>query len=396
MRPVNPVQKFAILSSVAIACLCLALGLAITSLLEQHMREMEWLSTADIVKYEVEGHNLIPDLIRMKGRRTPAGYRQALQSLEHLPEVVRIKVWDQKATILWSNDAQLIGRRFPNNLEVKQALGGRAAVELKGLHELEQKYGREEFARLAEIYVPVRAKPSGEILGVIEVYKAPARLLADIRRMRILVWGIVLAGGVLLNCGLLPWTRELKAAHQRLEILSCHDGLTSLCNYREFQRRLAAEVERAQRYKRPFSLLLLDIDNFKAVNDTFGHQAGDAVLQAMASLFRETVRPTDQVARVGGDEFAILLPETPGSGALLVANRLRPLLASQTIPLASGQAITITMSIGIATFPQEAESGDGLIRVADRALYAAKQAGRNRVGLADDPQGDGRLTSGSL
>ncbi len=298
---------------------------------------------------------------------------------------VTCKVWDRKATVLWSDDDRLIGRSFPDNAEVKQALAGRVAVELKSLRELEHKYGQERFARLAEIYVPVRANPSGEILGVIEVYKMPARQLVDIRRMRILVWGIVLAGWVLLNCGLLPWTWELKAANQRLEDLSIHDGLTSLYNYREFHRRLAAETERANRYDRPFSFLLLDIDHFKAVNDSFGHLAGDAVLRDLAALFRETVRPADQVARIGGDEFAILLPETPGSGALAVAERVRALLASRAIPLATGQAVTITVSIGVASFPKEAESEERLIGAADQALYAAKQAGRNRVGRAENP-----------
>jgi diguanylate cyclase (GGDEF)-like protein len=382
MRPLNPVQKFAILSSVAIAGLCLTLALVITSLLEQHLRDVEWFSTADIVRYELEEHNLIPAFTGAQVRREPAVYRQAFQSLQHLPEVVRIKVWDQRATILWSDDDQLIGQSFPDNPEVKQALAGRVTVELKSLRELEQKYGHERYPRLAEIYVPVRAKRSGEILGAIEVYKAPVRLVADIRRMRFLVWGIVLAAGILLNMGLLPWTWELKTTTQRLEDLSAHDGLTSLYNYREFRRRLAMEVERALRYDRSFALLLLDIDHFKIVNDTFGHQAGDEVLRALAALFRGAVRPTDQVSRYGGDEFAVLLPETPDSGALAVAERIWLLLDSRAIPIPSPQGVSITISIGVATFPKSAKSEDQLIRAADQALYAAKQAGRNRVHLS--------------
>jgi diguanylate cyclase (GGDEF)-like protein len=266
-----------------------------------------------------------------------------------------------------------------------EALAGKVAVELKSLLELEQKYGSERFTRLAEIYVPVRTKSSGEIIGVIEVYKLPARLVADIRRMRVLIWGIVLAGGLLLNLGLLPWTRELKAANQRLEDLSIHDGLTGLHNYREFRRRLAAEVERALRYDRPLSLLLFDIDHFKAVNDTFGHLAGDEVLRTLAAMVRGAVRPTDQVARYGGDEFAILLAETPGSGALVMAERVRALLASRALPVTAGQAIAITVSIGVATFPKDAKSEDRLIGAADEALYAAKQVGRNRVCRSGNP-----------
>jgi diguanylate cyclase (GGDEF)-like protein len=171
---------------------------------------------------------------------------------------------------------------------------------------------------------------------------------------------------------------RLQKSQAALEELSAHDGLTGLYNYREFQRRLAEEVERHHRYERPFSLLMLDLDHFKKVNDTHGHQAGDEVLRAVADRIRAEVRPADHVARYGGEEFAVILSETLGSGALAVAERICAAIAARPIALAEG-AVPITVSIGVAAIPEDAESGEQIIAAADQSLYAAKNAGRNRA-----------------
>ena len=172
---------------------------------------------------------------------------------------------------------------------------------------------------------------------------------------------------------------RLAQSQAALKTLSIHDDLTGLYNYREFRCRLAGEMERAWRYDLTFSLLLLDIDHFKALNDTHGHLAGNAALQSLAALLRREVRPADHVARYGGEEFAILLPETTLAGALRTAERFRAMIASHTIPLDSGQAVSLTVSIGVATCPTNALSENELIATADQAMYAAKNGGRNRV-----------------
>lgn len=172
---------------------------------------------------------------------------------------------------------------------------------------------------------------------------------------------------------------NLEKSQAALEELATHDGLTGLYNHREFYQRLEAEMERSKRYGHPLSLLMIDIDHFKAFNDTYGHQSGDYVLRTIADQMRKEVRAVDYVARYGGEEFAIILPEMLASNALSVAERLRNSIATHRITINERQVGNITVSIGVAAFPEDACSGEELIAAADRALYAAKQAGRNRV-----------------
>ena len=183
---------------------------------------------------------------------------------------------------------------------------------------------------------------------------------------------------------------KLARSQKALEDLSIHDGLTGLYNYREFHRRLTDEVRRSRRYGRPFSLLILDVDGFKAVNDTYGHLAGDGTLKALAALIRQEVRPMDEVARYGGEEFAILLPETPGPGALAMAERIRDIVATYPIAIAAERTVTLTVSIGTATYPEDADTEERLIAAADHALYTAKNDGRNRVCRGENHRADSR------
>lgn len=157
------------------------------------------------------------------------------------------------------------------------------------------------------------------------------------------------------------------------------DALTGLFNRREFRRRLNEEMGRARRFRRPLSLLMLDIDHFKAVNDTHGHPAGDEVLRVIAARVRASLRPTDHVARYGGEEFIVMQPETTPDGALATAERIRAAIAGTAVPIGLDRAVSATISVGTASFPDNADTEEELIAAADRALYAAKESGRNRV-----------------
>jgi two-component system cell cycle response regulator len=165
----------------------------------------------------------------------------------------------------------------------------------------------------------------------------------------------------------------------RLEELSSRDGLTGLYNRREFEARLREEIQRARRYGKPLSVMLLDIDHFKNVNDRYGHQAGDETLIAVADLIRLSARPMDAVCRYGGEELAVILPETEAGGAAIVAERIRASVAESLTTTPQGDEIQVTVSIGFAVFPQDGDAGPSLVKAADEALYAAKQEGRNLV-----------------
>ncbi|MEI6861445.1 MAG: GGDEF domain-containing response regulator [Verrucomicrobiota bacterium] len=166
---------------------------------------------------------------------------------------------------------------------------------------------------------------------------------------------------------------------EQLHRLATRDALTALLNRREFDRLLAEEAERAKRFGRPLALVLLDLDRFKTVNDTHGHPAGDAVLRATADRLAAELRVVDRFARFGGEEFAVLLPETPPAGALDMATRLVAAMGRAPIVLPDGTALTQTVSAGAASLPMHAADAAGLVSAADRALYAAKHAGRARA-----------------
>jgi diguanylate cyclase (GGDEF)-like protein/PAS domain S-box-containing protein len=168
---------------------------------------------------------------------------------------------------------------------------------------------------------------------------------------------------------------ERKELAGRLEYLADHDFLTGLYNRRHFEQELAREVDRAARYGTPGAVLLIDVDNFKGINDTFGHMAGDDLLKGIAGLLKHRVRHTDILARVGGDEFAVLLPQTNATQATAVADDFVKALEKQAAVLAN-QSIHITSSVGVASL--DGISAAEVLARADIAMYAAKQAGRNR------------------
>jgi diguanylate cyclase (GGDEF)-like protein len=213
---------------------------------------------------------------------------------------------------------------------------------------------------LEELYAPIRQK-----LEII----APLLLL------------LVVGGTLLLRLYITPLARKLRE-------MATIDGLTEALNRSTFMRLAQAEFAIARRYRRPFTILMLDADHFKKVNDTYGHDGGDAVLRALAATCRQALRDVDLFGRLGGEEFAIAMPETPEDGGLRVAERLRTTLAGLAVAC-GGVRITFTVSMGLAAHHEK--DLDALLKAADLALYQAKQTGRNRVAVAlptPTPAGD--------
>jgi two-component system, cell cycle response regulator len=190
---------------------------------------------------------------------------------------------------------------------------------------------------------------------------------------------------------------EFKAYLDVCEEAAFTDHLTGLANRRRFERQLEREVNRVQRFGRPFSLLMIDIDRFKDLNDTFGHDAGDEAIRRLSRALREGTRGIDLAARIGGEEFAVLLVETSKQGGNEVAERLRNAIKTMEIPNAG----RITASFGVAECPTDAQTSIDILKAADVALYEAKRSGRDRVVnssllrsnsvAAGDVQGDGNL-----
>lgn len=170
---------------------------------------------------------------------------------------------------------------------------------------------------------------------------------------------------------------------EQTERLATTDGLTGLSNHRTFQARLDEQLALARRYNKRLSLILCDVDHFKAVNDTYGHPVGDLVLQGIARVLLKEARATDLVARYGGEEFAIAMPETDAGGAVAIAERIRTRLSGTAFETEHGP-LRVSLSLGVATFPDDARAKGRLVELADASLYQAKRHGRNRTVAAGD------------
>jgi diguanylate cyclase (GGDEF)-like protein len=175
-------------------------------------------------------------------------------------------------------------------------------------------------------------------------------------------------------------TKDLERLHRQTENLANTDALSGLYNYRYFYEQLEREIKEAQEYHYPLSLIVLDVDYFKKYNDTYGHLEGDMILKELGEVLKESIRKTDVAARYGGDEFMVVLPRMERKEAIRFAERMRIKVKERPFPKEEAQPLgDITISLGIAVYPEDAGTTEELVKKADRAMYTAKNTGRNRV-----------------
>ncbi len=218
--------------------------------------------------------------------------------------------------------------------------------------------------------IAVPLKSSGTVIGVLDLFGTDEFDDADLATIRTFAsQATVAVDNVLL--------------HEEAQRLSITDGLTGLWNYRYFTMTVAKEIERAARFSRPLALLMLDLDHFKGVNDSFGHQRGDAVLIELAGRIRGEVRDVDTVARYGGEEFVVVLPETDADGAAQLAERICVAVRRKPFGEPGDPPIHLTVSAGGAVFPHHGLQASALLQRADQALYDAKRAGRDTWRIAN-------------
>jgi two-component system cell cycle response regulator len=241
---------------------------------------------------------------------------------------------------------------------------------------------REELAREGK-QIDIRSVAT--IPFTIDRWRAGVLFLRTVRGERPLVTDDVEFADIVIRAAVAAIRRAqaletTRADNRRLEALATTDPLTRVLNRRALLDRLTAEVDRARRFNSSLTLLLLDVDHFKMINDTAGHLAGDSVLRQLGALLEEAVRKVDVVARDGGEEFVAILPETSSEGGVTFAERLRERVASQSFDVGIDKPVHLTVSIGVATFPSPrvATTEDFFAR-ADEALYRAKSGGRNQV-----------------
>src|SRR5687767_742176 len=324
----------------------------------------------------------------LAGRPEVAALDRDLRRLSDGLAVVKVKIYDLNGLTVYSTDPRQIGGNAANKPGYLRARDGYASSKISYRERLDSWEGALADRHIVETYVPVHVYDAAPVEAVLEVYNDVTVQVAAVQRGQWKILAAVLGAMVLvytvvqLILGryqrlLREQERERAAQEERIRYQAYHDPLTGLPNRASFAEHLDEAMRRAKRAGWPLALLFLDLDNFKRVNDSLGHDAGDRLLRVAAERIRRAVREADMLFRMGGDEFTVLLEDVRGpEEAAMVAGRELEAIAE---PLQlQHHEISVSASIGIALYPRDDTVGERLVKSADTAMYRAKELGRNR------------------
>ena len=324
----------------------------------------------------------------LAGREEVRELGRALRGLAAGTRVVKVKIYDTRGMTVFSTDARQIGEDKAGNPGVQRALAGTAASGIT----FRQRFDAWESAisdrNIIASYVPVRQQEGAPVEAVMEIYsdvtplvermeRSLWRILAGVLAVLVLV---LLAGAWILGRYhrlLQGQEAERLAQEERIRHQAFHDALTGLPNRASFTEHLDEALRRARRAQRQLALMFVDLDQFKRVNDSLGHEAGDRLLRVIAGRVQACVRETDLLFRMGGDEFTVILEDVRGPEEVaMVAQRVIE-AAREPLQLLHHE-LSVSVSVGIAMYPRDDAGGGGLVKSADTAMYRAKELGRNR------------------
>ncbi len=384
------------LAAVLVAVVALTLlyrGLVLDSLLEGETRANVTLTRtfANAIWPEhaafVMNAGRIPKA-ELASRREIADLGFQLRMLKAGTSVVKVKIYDTNGLTVYSSDPRQIGEDRSGNPGVRSALAGVPVSESTYRERFDSWDGPLAERNIIGTYVPVRVLEYSPVDAVMEIYSDVTPLVERMERSLWQIFGVVLAAlSLVFSVGLWSIVRhrrllraqedERLAREEQVRYQAYHDALTDLPNRVSFAEHLEEAVRRAKRARWPLAVMFLDADQFKRVNDSLGHEAGDQLLRVLAARISASVRETDLLFRMGGDEFTVLLEDVRGpEEAASVAQRI---LEAMREPLQlQHHELTVSVSIGIAMYPKDDDSGERLVQSADTAMYRAKELGRNR------------------
>ena len=389
-------RYFSLTSLVGMVVVTACLFWAYRGLTERHLVEHEGRANADLTRAFANSVWLnYRDFVRQSAGRSADDLRtdfiqtqwrnDVMAKMSGLP-ITKVKVYNLSGLTVFSTDAKQVGEDKGANAGFQSARAGNVASQLTFRESFDAFEGVVNNRNLIASYVPIRVQSAGSVEGVFEVYSDVTELLAQKREAQWQVAGLVLALLSLLYLFLFLVVRkadriiarqddERAAKEEQVRHQAYHDALTGLPNRAYFSERLSETLSLATRHAHTSALMFVDLDRFKIVNDSLGHQAGDALLKVVSERVLACLRQGDLLFRMGGDEFTIILPEIHApEDAAFVARRILEAVA-QPVSVHEHD-LTVGATIGIAVYPGDGRNADELLKNADAAMYAAKEAGR--------------------